>query len=67
MKKNILVTLCLVVVMVVGVFAVLNAPAVPTGVSMVSDSVTAPDPNWLTPEQQQRGINALQDLINQNK
>lgn len=33
----------------------------------VSDTVTAPDPHWLTPEQQQQGIDALQELMQKNQ
>ena len=40
-----------------------HPPYADVTVKTVSDAVTAPDPHSLTREQQQQGINALQNVI----
>lgn len=69
MKKALAITALLVILVIGGIFAALTVPAETEGLdfSAVSDKVTAPDPHGLSAEQQQRGIEALQEFINQNK
>lgn len=71
MKNRILVTLLLVVILVgtvtLGIFAVISPETKTYPYSTVSDKVTAPDPNWPTPEELAKGQEALQRLIEQSK
>lgn len=65
--KKIMVTIILVVLIVIGVVANVAVAKTSTIVSAASDKVTAPDPNWPSPAELEKGRIAFEQMLEQNK
>ncbi len=67
MKRQIALLAVLILVLAISIVGNVVVADTESDILAVSDKVTAPNPNWPTPQEQEQGLKALQEMIERNK